>query len=75
MSIFKRLTPFLVAGILIVILAFGLVLFAYIFLIGAIVGTCLFVVNWIRQRFAPPKPVKPPTPSGRIIDSDDWRKL
>lgn len=75
MPIFNRLKPFILAGILLVVLAFGLVILAYIMLIGALAGLVLFAISWIRQRFFQTHEKKPPQPSGRIIDSDDWRKL
>ena len=72
----NRLIPFFIAGIFLVAMAFGLVLLAYLFLIGEIAGMILFAVASIRERFfSPKKKVKPPQPSGRVIDSDDWRKL
>lgn len=75
MNIIKRLRPFLLAGILLVALAFSMVIFAYLLLIGAAAGLVLFAISWIRERFFRPPEVKPKQPSGRIIDSDDWRKL
>jgi uncharacterized membrane protein YciS (DUF1049 family) len=51
-------------------------LLAYLFVIGAIVGLVLFAVDYLRKRFHhPDKKTKPRRASGRIIDSDDWRKL
>ena len=76
MSFFKRLTPFFIAGIFIALLTFGMVLLAYLFIIGAVIGMVLFVVNTVRERFfTPKKKAPPPPPSGRVIDSDDWHKL
>ena len=72
----RRLTPFIMLGIIIVFFAFGLVILAYLFMIGAIVGLILFLISWLRIKFFPPKtPVKRKKKSGRIIDSDDWRIL
>jgi hypothetical protein len=75
MRFLNRIIPFLIAGMILVMLAFGMVLLAYIFLIGTVVGIALFAVSWIRERFftRPPKP--PAQKQGRFIDSDDWRKL
>lgn len=75
MNIINRLKPFILAGILLVALALGMVIFAYLLLIGAVAGLVLFVISWIRERFFHPPEIKPKQPSGRIIDSDDWRKL
>ncbi|RDI46520.1 hypothetical protein [Aquicella lusitana] len=73
----NQLIPFLLLGIAIVAFVLGIMLLAYLFLFGAIVGLILFVIAWIRQKFFPAKTVartKKRT-SGRIIDSDDWKKL
>lgn len=75
MRLLNRLIPFLIAGILLVAMAFGLVLLAYLFLIGAVTGLILFVISWIRERFFSTRKTKPTQPSGRVIDSDEWRKL
>ena len=75
MRFLNRLIPFLLAGIFLAVMAFGLVLLAYLFLIGTLVGMVLFAVSWIRERFFTPKKKQPLQPSGRIIDSNDWRKL
>jgi hypothetical protein len=53
---------------------FGMFLLAYLFLIAAVVGIIFYLYNWVRLRFFAPK-VKPQQPSGRIIDTDEWRKL
>lgn len=73
----NQLIPFVLAGIAIVAFAFGIILLAYLFLFGALVGFALFLFAWIRQKFFAPKTVIKPTPkkTGRTIDSNDWRKL
>lgn len=73
----NQLIPFLLAGIAIVAFAFGIMLLAYLFLFGAILGFILFIAAWIKQKFFPPKTIIKPTSkkSGRTIDSDDWKKL
>jgi hypothetical protein len=72
----KKIIPFVLAGVVIVILAFGLILSAYLFLFGACIGLALFVIAWLREKFFPSKvPAKTHRPnSGRIIDSDEWHK-
>ena len=76
MRLINRLIPFLIAGILLAAIAFGLVLLAYLFLIGTVAGMILYAVAWVRERFfTPKKPARPPKTSGRVIDSDEWRKL
>lgn len=72
----NQIIPFLLAGVAIVAFTFGIMLLAYLFLFGAAIGFVLFLISWIRQRFFAPKtPVKPQKPSGRIIDSNDWKKM
>ncbi len=76
MLLLNRLIPFIIAGVLIVIAAFSLIILAYLFLIGSIIGVILFGINWVRAKWMTSKTTIPPKqPSGRIIDSDDWRKL
>lgn len=72
----NQLIPFVLIGIAVVAFAFGIMLLAYLFLFGAIVGFILFIINWIRATFFAPKSVMPAKKtSGRIIDSDDWKEL
>jgi len=72
----NQLIPFIFIGIAIVAFAFGVMLLAYLLLFGAIAGFILFFISWIRAKFFAPKTeVKPEQKSGRIIDSDDWKKL
>lgn len=75
MHFFKRLTPFIIAGIMLAVMAFGMILLAYLFLIGTVIGMILYAFNWIRERYFTPRKKQPRQPSGRVIDSDEWRKL
>lgn len=74
----NQLVPFILVGIAVVAFAFGIMLLAYLFLIGACVGLLLFTIAWIRQKFFPKKTMvvtKHKKRSGRIIDSNDWKEL
>ena len=73
----KQLLPFLFIGIALVAFAFGILLLAYLFLFGAIVGLVLFIISWIREKFFAKKKtiMQPRKKSSRIIDSDDWRRM
>lgn len=72
----NQLIPFLLIGIAIVAFAFGIMLLAYLFLFGAIIGLILFTISWLRSKLFPPKSITPAQKkSGRIIDTDDWKKL
>jgi len=73
---FKQFIPFIIIGIVIVALAFGILLLSYLLLFGVMMGLILFFINWVRNKFFPPKkPIIVKKKSGRIIDSDDWKKL
>jgi hypothetical protein len=72
----NQLFPFIFVGIAIVAFAFGIMLLAYIFFFGAIIGFILFIITLIRDHFFRNKTVsKRQNKSGRIIDSDDWKEL
>jgi hypothetical protein len=72
----KQLTPFIILGIVLIALAFGMILLAYLFLFGAILGGILYLIRWIQLRFFPSKTRdKAAQKKGRIIDSNDWKKL
>ncbi len=74
--IVNQLLPFFLIGIAIVAFAFGIMLLAYLFLFGAIIGFILFFIFWIRDKFFPAKPLPKRTKSsGRTFDSDDWTRL
>lgn len=73
----KQLMPLVIIGMIIVALIFGIMLLAYLFIFGAILGLLLYIARWIRDKFfTPKKPVSHhPRQKGRIIESDDWKKL
>jgi O-antigen/teichoic acid export membrane protein len=74
--LFRQLTPFIFIGIAIVAFAFSVMILAYLFLFGAMIGLLLFVIVWIKDKFLTTKPKTPSVKrSGRIIDSDDWKKM
>lgn len=76
MPLLNRIIPFFIAAFVFIVIAFGLVLMAYVILFAVALGTIVYAFNWIRNRFFPkPEPKPHKEPSGRIIDSDDWRKL
>lgn len=74
-KLFKQLAPFIMVGIILVVLFFGIMLLAYLFILGATIGLILFALRFIQKKFFPPKKVSKPRTSGRIIDSDEWKKL
>jgi hypothetical protein len=75
-KIFRQLLPFIFIGIALVAFAFGILLLAYLFLFGALVGIILFIISWIREKFFPTKNIiTQHKKKGRIIDSNDWKKM
>lgn len=70
----QQLVPFILIGIAIVAFAFGIMLLAYLFLFGALLGMVLFTISWLKNKFFPPKTPTRIVRSGRVIDSDDYRK-
>ena len=73
----KRLIPFVLFGIALVAFSFGIILLAYLFLLGALLGLILFMIAWIKSKLFPSQILAKPDKkqSGRIIDSDDWKEL
>ena len=72
-NLFARFIPFLMLGLMIVILIAGLILFSYLLIFGALVGVILFLVAWLRNKLFPTKDLttKPPPKEGRTIDHDE----
>lgn len=69
-NFFARLIPFVLLGMALVAFAFGIVLFAYLLLFGAIVGLVLFVIAWIRDKLMKSKRKQVTKTSHRTIDHD-----
>lgn len=72
--LFRQITPFLIAGIGIAAFIFGMMLLMYLILFGILVGSVLYLANWIRLKFFPPKQPSAKKSAGRVIDSTDWKK-
>jgi hypothetical protein len=74
---FSQLIPFLLLGFAVVAFTFSIMLLAYLFFFGALIGMGLYLISWVKQKFFPPKNVTKPLKkrTGRIIDTDDWKKL
>jgi hypothetical protein len=49
-TIFGRLVPFIFVGIMVVLFVVGLVIISYLLIFGALVGLCLFVIAWVREK-------------------------
>lgn len=71
MSIFSRIAPFIVLGIMLVILVAGFVLLSYLLIAGALVGLVLFVLAWAKDKFFPRKNLPFVQRSARTFEHDD----
>lgn len=73
----SQILPFIILGIALIVFAFGIMLLVYLFIFGAIAGLVLFIISWIRHTFFHAKRsiVKPNHQPGKIIDTDEWKKL
>ncbi len=72
----QQLVPFVLIGVAIVAFAFGIMLLAYLFLFGALLGMFLFALTWLKNKFFAPKAqAKKVVRTGRVIDSDDFKKM
>jgi nitrate/nitrite transporter NarK len=72
-QLLNRLVPFIILGIAIVAFVFGIMLLAYLFFFGAMVGIVLYTSMLIRDKFFPGKKPSTLIKRGRTIDSDDYR--
>lgn len=63
-----RVIPFLLLGMALVAFAFGLLLFTYLLVFGAIVGVALYAATWLKQKFFPSKQIIKRKSGGHIID-------
>lgn len=74
----NSLMPILLAALVIVALFFGIMLLFYLFLFIMLAGLGLYLFNWVKFKFFPPKirsHAKPSSQqSGRIIDADEWEE-
>ena len=70
-NLYAKIMPFFMLGIALVAIFYGLILLAYLFIFGAIVGSILFAIAWIKARFFPSKRISIPKRTGRTIDHDE----
>jgi hypothetical protein len=70
-NLYAKLLPFIFLGIAIVFLIFNLILLAYLFIFGSLVGMALFAIAYIKQRFFASKDIIIPKKQGRTIDHDE----
>ena len=74
-NLFAKLLPFLFLGMMLVLLAVGLVLLSWLLIWGAVIGVVLFVIAFIREKLSPSRRMtrsdQSHTRSGRTIDHED----
>ncbi len=70
-KILATIMPFILLGIALVAFFLGLMLLAYIFVFGAIVGLVLYAATWIKEKFFPSKSIVKRKSSGRTIDHEE----
>lgn len=76
MRFIRQIAPLFLAAFILLMMMFGMVLLAYFILFILCISSIAYLINLVKIRFfSPQKPKEPVKPSGRIIDSDDWRKL
>jgi O-antigen ligase len=63
------IVPFIILGVIIVVLIAGFVLLSYLLIVGAVVGLILFAITWIREKFF--RPPSQTRKTGRTIEHDD----
>lgn len=71
----QRLFPFITLGIVLLVVAFGIIIFAYLFVFGTLFGIILYLGNTIKNKISTKQAqsrTKRQT-AGRIIDSNDWK--
>lgn len=76
-NLLRQLSPFIVLAVMLLFFSFGLVILFYVILASFVISFVLFAVNWVRNRFFNPtkQASKKEQKQGRVIDSDDWRRL
>lgn len=74
-TLFSRIIPFIICGIIIVALIAGLVLLSYLLVLGAFVGLILFMLAWFKNKIFPPTTIvvtKPPK-DGKTFDHNEFK--
>lgn len=67
----QQLVPFLILGIIIVVLIAGVMLFSYLLIFGSLVGLVLFGINWFKEKLFPSKNLTRTKQTGRTFDNEE----
>jgi hypothetical protein len=70
-NIYAKIMPFFMLGIALVLIFYGLILLAYLFVFGAIVGMVLFGIAWIKAKFFASSNFSVPKRRGHTIEHDE----
>ena len=70
-NLYAKIMPFIMLGIALVAIFYGLILLAYLFVFGAIVGSILFVIAWVKATYFSSRSIPIPKRTGRTIDHDE----
>ncbi len=70
--ILAAIVPFIFIGIVLVLVAVGMIVFSWVLFFGIITGLVLYLIAWVRATFfaAKQSPMQKPH-QGRIIDMDN----
>ncbi len=71
-SFLARLIPFVLLGVAIVAFVLGMIVMAYIFVFGALLGLAIFAITWVRAKFFPNKNLGI-VKRGRTYDHNDLK--
>jgi hypothetical protein len=71
-SFFARLIPFILLGVAIVAFVLGMIVMAYVFVFGALLGMAIFAIAWVRTKFFPNN-TKGVVKRGRTYDHNDLK--
>jgi hypothetical protein len=70
-NIYAKIMPFFMLGIALVLIFYGLILLAYLFVFGALVGMVLFSMAWIKAKFFASRSISVPKRRGHTIEHDE----
>lgn len=68
LSFWDQLTPYVLAGVSIVLFLYLIYVLFFVLLLGSMVGVCLFIMASIKKRFFPTK--LPPSKTDVFIEQD-----
>jgi hypothetical protein len=71
-NLYAKIMPFIMLGIALVAIFYGLILLAYLFVFGAIVGMGLFAIAWVKAKYFATRSISVPKKrSPRTFDHNE----